>query len=71
MAVRLSIGANRRQLIRQLLTESLILAAIGGIAGLLVAQWTLHLIASHAAGTSRRARSRSNSIPSCFCLRRR
>ena len=46
MAVRLSIGANRPQLIRQLLTESLILAAIGGVAGLVVAQWTLHLIAS-------------------------
>ncbi|MDQ3487010.1 MAG: ABC transporter permease [Acidobacteriota bacterium] len=46
MAVRLSIGANRSQLIRQLLTESLILAAIGGVAGLIVAQWTLHLIAS-------------------------
>ena len=46
MAVRLSIGANRGQLIRQLLIESLILAALGGIAGLLVAEWTLHLIAS-------------------------
>jgi predicted permease len=46
MAVRLSIGANRWQLVRQLLTESLILAMIGGIVGLLVAQWTLHLIAS-------------------------
>jgi predicted permease len=46
MAVRLSIGANRAQLVRQLLTESLILAAIGGLAGLVVAQWTLRLIAS-------------------------
>jgi predicted permease len=46
MAVRLSIGANRAQLIRQLLTESLILAAIGGLAGLAVSQWTLQLIAS-------------------------
>jgi predicted permease len=46
MAVRLSIGANRAQLIRQLLSESLILAALGGMVGLLVAQWTLHLIAS-------------------------
>nr|MBA3296425.1 ABC transporter permease [Acidobacteriota bacterium] len=46
MAVRLSIGANRGQLIRQLLVESLILAVLGGVAGLIVAQWTLHLIAS-------------------------
>jgi predicted permease len=46
MAVRLSIGANRRQLIGQLLTESLVLALIGGAAGLLVARWTLDAIAS-------------------------
>ena len=35
MAVRLSIGANRRQLITQLLTESIMLASFGAIAGLL------------------------------------
>jgi putative ABC transport system permease protein len=46
MAVRLSIGASRWQLIRQLLTESCLLALFGGIAGLLVARWTLDLIAS-------------------------
>ncbi len=46
MAVRLSIGASRRQLITQLLTESIMLAAFGAIAGLLVAKWTLDLIAS-------------------------
>jgi predicted permease len=44
MAIRLSIGANRRQLIGQLLTESLVLAVIGGLAGLLVSRWTLDLI---------------------------
>ena len=44
MAIRLSIGANRRQLIGQLLTESLVLAVIGGVAGLLVSRWTLDLI---------------------------
>jgi predicted permease len=44
MAIRLSIGANRRNLIAQLLTESLFLALFGGIAGLFVAQWTLRLI---------------------------
>ena len=46
MAVRLSIGANRRQLITQLLTESVMLATFGAIAGLFVAKWTLDLIAS-------------------------
>jgi predicted permease len=46
MAVRLSIGANRRQLITQLLTESILLAGFGAIAGMVVAKWTLDLIAS-------------------------
>jgi predicted permease len=44
IAIRLSIGANRRQLIGQLLTESLVLAVCGGLAGLLVSRWTLDLI---------------------------
>ena len=44
MAVRLSIGANRGHLIRQLLTEACLLGLMGGIAGLLVAKWTLVLL---------------------------
>ena len=46
IAVRLSIGAGRGQLMRQLLGESCLLAFFGGIGGLLVAQWTLNLMAS-------------------------
>jgi predicted permease len=46
MAVRLSIGANRRQLVAQLLWESCLLALFGGIVGLVVGRWTLALIAS-------------------------
>ena len=46
MAVRLAIGAGRRHLIAQLLGESVLLAALGGAAGLLVARWTLALISA-------------------------
>lgn len=44
MAVRLSIGASRGQLVRQLLVESCLLAVLGGLAGLIVAKATLSLI---------------------------
>jgi predicted permease len=42
MAVRLSLGATRRQLLVQLLTESVVLAMIGGLASIVVAYWTLN-----------------------------
>jgi predicted permease len=41
IAVRLSLGAPRRHVLTQLLTESVVLAVLGGIASLLVAHWTL------------------------------
>jgi predicted permease len=44
MAVRLSIGAGRAQLVSQLLAEACLLAVFGGIVSLLVARWTLGLM---------------------------
>lgn len=46
MGVRLALGASRGQLLRQLMTESLLLAVLGGLASLLVARWTLTGIAA-------------------------
>ncbi|MBZ5559351.1 MAG: ABC transporter permease [Acidobacteriia bacterium] len=44
LSVRLSLGATRARLIRQLLTESLVLAAIGGALGVLVGYWGQQLL---------------------------
>ncbi|MEM6795535.1 MAG: ABC transporter permease [Acidobacteriota bacterium] len=46
IAVRLSIGARRHQVMAQLLAEALLLSTLGGLAGLLVAQGTLSFLAS-------------------------
>jgi predicted permease len=46
MAVRLSLGAGRGQLLGQLMTEALMLALIGGVVSLAVAKWTVGLINS-------------------------
>jgi predicted permease len=47
LAIRASIGAGRSRLLRQLLTESLILSTIGGLAGLLLAWLTLDVIVAN------------------------
>ena len=44
MAIRTALGAGQRRLLRQLATEAVVLSAIGGAAGLLVAMWTIDLL---------------------------
>jgi predicted permease len=45
MTIRLAIGAGRGRLLKQLLTEGLILSAFGAAGGLLVAHWCRHALA--------------------------
>jgi putative ABC transport system permease protein len=47
MGLRAALGASRFRLVRQLLTESLVISAAGGLAGLYVAYWQLGLMKSN------------------------
>jgi predicted permease len=44
IAIRLSLGATRWRVVRQLLAESIMLAALGGVAGIAVAYWAAGLL---------------------------
>ena len=50
MAVRLALGASRGRLVRQLLTETAVLASLGGAIGLALAWWATNVITAPAGG---------------------
>ncbi|MEE9142037.1 MAG: ABC transporter permease, partial [Gammaproteobacteria bacterium] len=63
MAVRIAVGAGRFRLVRQLVTESVLLCVLSGAAGVLLATWSIELIRSMAPSDVPRLREVALDVP--------
>jgi len=63
IAIRVSMGAGRARVLRQLLTESVLLSLAGGVFGLLIAVWGTKLFATLAIGQIPRLKSATVDLP--------
>lgn len=69
IALRLALGAGRWRVMRQLLTESIVLASLGGVVGMLLGYWGIKVfVAASPAGIPRLAAVSLDGVALCFTI---